>query len=977
MARRLVLLASIYLLLLPALALAQRTGAISGKVVGTDNLAIPGVTIEARASVLPTPRVTTAGSVGEYQLPALPPGDYTLTFVLSGMSTVTRQVRVQLGLETTVNATMAVGGVTETVEVKGQFTPAIEKDSTAIKSGVSSDTIQALPVGQEYRDLLKLVPGVAVTQDGTRGQNAGGSGQDNVYKFDGVNVTLPLFGTLSAEPASYDVAEVTTVKGGAKAVDFNRSAGFTVDTISKSGTNRFAGQVSYQYQGANMASAVQNGSASKYNQTLNWFNAGAGGPVLPGKLFFYGSYYRPERSRDNRSNLYGELPDYNSTRNEGYGKLTYSPTSQILVNGSYRYSHTLSKSDLFGQAAAPTTGTGGESSQRVFTVDGSWVVNSKSFLSFKFNHFENPTAGVPDYTSSADVNTAIGTKLDINSLDKMGQLTVPSPLTGQDGANAFFQPYIDKYGYSLNGVKTGGGVVGYGTLFDNDDFFRTSWQVAYNVNYGSKVIHDLHFGYQQYTDSEDLLRSSNGWGAISITGGRTGTGFAPPQGGPQSYFIAAFQQQTTGAVPPIHSEYKSQSVELNDTIRYQNWSFNVGLLVSHDTLYGQGLKDGQQTASGYVQSIGTKYKMYDIPATKMLQPRLGATWAYNGNDTVYASYAKYNPAASSLPRAASWARNLAVTINAFFDQNGVLYAVAPNASSTGKLFVPNMTPRTTQELLFGTSRQINPKLTARAYGRYRYSNHFWEDTNNNSRQVYGMPAGWAPADLYIYNLADQCVGLGCSASSYVIADLDQAFTKYYEATLEAEYRTRKVYVRGSYTWSKYYGNFDQDNTSSTDNDANRFIASSNIGDGAGRQLWNLKEGRLHGDRPNALKLYGYYSLNWNATVGGFFSAQSGIPWESTSVQPYVQYTSSTSATNRYAEQAGSRRTAAWYTTDLNYVQNIPLKGRYRLQAIVDLYNVFNTQTGYNPVSNLQSTLYGQMQSFLNPRRVQISAKFQF
>jgi hypothetical protein len=211
----------------------------------------------------------------------------------------------------------------------------------------------------------------------------------------------------------------------------------------------------------------------------------------------------------------------------------------------------------------------------------------------------------------------------------------------------------------------------------------------------------------------------------------------------------------------------------------------------------------------------------------------------------------------------------------------------------------------------------------------------------------------------------------------VIADLDRAFTKYYEVTAEAEYRTRKVYLRGSYTWSKYYGNFDQDNTSSTDNDANRFIGSSNIGDGAGRQLWNLKEGRLHGDRPNALKLYGYYSLNWNATVGGFFSAQSGIPWEATSVQPYVQYTSSTNATNRYAEQAGTRRTEAWYTTDLNYVQNIPLKGRYRLQAIVDVYNVFNSQTGYNFVSNLQSTLYNTPASYLSPRRVQISAKFQF
>jgi hypothetical protein len=965
-------------LVIPGLAAAQQTGVVTGKVVGTDSLPIPGVTVEARSSVLPTPRVTTTGTVGDFRLPALPPGDYTLTFELSGMATVTRDARVQLNLDTTVNVTMAVGGVTETVEVKGQFTPAIEKDSTAIKSGVSSDTIQALPVGQEYRDLLKLIPGVSVTQDATRGQNAGGSGQDNVYKFDGVNVTLPLFGTLSAEPASYDIAEVTTIKGGAKAIDFVRAAGFSVDTISKSGTSRYSGQLSFQYQSAGMASAVQSGSASKYNRTLSWLNAGLGGPVIKNKLYFYGSYYRPEQQRDNRSNLYGELPDYNSTRNEGFGKLTFTPVSQILLNASYRYSHRIDKSDLFGQASAPTTGTGYESKQRILTADGSWVLNSRSFASFKFTHFENPNVGRPDYTANTNVNTAIGTQLDLNNLDKIGLLTVPSPLSGQDGANAFFQPFIDRYGYTSNGVRTGGGTVGYGTLFDNDDFFRTSYQIAYNLNLGSTVTHDLHVGYQYYTDSEDLLRSSNGWGSITITGGRTGAGFAPPQGGPQSYFMAAFQQQSTGAIPAIHSEYKSQSLEFNDTIKYRNLSFNVGLLASNDKLYGQGLKEGQQTTSGYALSPGTKYQMYEIPFKKMLQPRVGATWAYNGSDTIYASWAVYTPAASSLPRAASWARNLAVTINAFFDQNGVLYAVAPNASSTGKLFQPNMTPRTTQEVLVGTSRQLGQGFTARLYGRYRYSNHFWEDTNNNARLIYGMPQGWGPAELYIPNLADQCVGLGCSASSYVIADLDKAYTKYYEATLESEYRNRKVYVRGSYTFSKYYGNFDQDNsTAGTANDGNIFIGSSNIGDGAGRQLWNMKEGRLHGDRPHSLKLYGYYSFPWNSTFGTFFTAQSGQVWEATSVQPYVQYTSSTSATNRYAEQAGSRRTKPWYLVDLNYVQNIPLKGHYRFQAIVDVYNVFNKQTGYNYVSNLQSTLFNTPQSFLSPRRVQVSAKFQF
>jgi hypothetical protein len=978
MRRRSLSAALLCVLLLPGLAAAQQTGVISGKVVGTDNLPIPGVTIEARATVLPTPRVTTTGSVGDYRMPALPPGDYTVTFELSGMATVTRQVRVQLDLDTTVNATMAIGGLTETVEVHGQFTPAIEKDSTAIKSGVSSDTIQALPVGQEYRDLLKLVPGVSVTQDSTRGQNAGGSGQDNVYKFDGVNVTLPLFGTLSAEPASYDIAEVTTLKGGAKAVDFVRAAGFSVDTISKSGTSRFSGQASFQIQSAKMAAAVQNGSASKYNQNLNWTTVSLGGPLLKNKLYFYGSYYRPERSRDNRSNLYGELPEYNSTRNEGFGKLTFTPISQVLLNTSYRYSHRLDKSDLFGQASAATTGTGYESRQRILTADGSWVINSRSFASFKFTNFENPNVGRPDYTANTNVNTAIGTRLDLANLDKIGLLTVPSPLTGQDAANAFFQTYIDRYGYTSNGVRTGGGLVGYGTLFDNDDFYRRSWQIAYNLNLGSTISHDIHLGYQYSKDSEDLLRSSNGWGSISVTGGRTGAGFAPPGGGAQSYFMAAFQQQTTGAVPPITSTFKSQSLEFNDTIRYKNWSANLGLLASNDKLLGQGLKDGQQTTSGYALSTGTVYKMYDIPFKKMLQPRLGVTWAYNGKDTIYASYATYNPAASSLPRAASWARNLAVTINAFFDENGVLYAVAPNASSTGKLFQPDMTPRTTQEVMLGTSRQINGNLTARAYGRYRYSNHFWEDTNNNARLIYGMPSGWGPAELYIPNLADQCVGLGCSASSYVIADLDKAYTKYYEGTIESEYRTRRVYLRGSYTYSKYYGNFDQDNsTAGTANDGNIFIGSSNIGDGAGRQLWNMKEGRLHGDRPHSLKLYGYYSLPWNATVGSFFTAQSGQVWESTSVQPYVQYTSSTSATNRYAEQAGSRRTDPWYLVDLNYVQNVPLKGHYRLQAIVDVYNVLNSQTGYNYVSNLQSTLFNTPQSFLSPRRVQVSAKFQF
>ena len=181
--------------------------------------------------------------------------------------------------------------------------------------------------------------------------------------------------------------------------------------------------------------------------------------------------------------------------------------------------------------------------------------------------------------------------------------------------------------------------------------------------------------------------------------------------------------------------------------------------MSNDTLYGQGLREDSSTLSGYVGSPGTKYKIYEIPFSKMMQPRLGATWAYDGRNTVFVSYAKYNPAASSLPRAASWDRNAATTINVYFDANGNLFGTDNVASSSGKLFVPDMTPRTIKEFLYGTARQFGDRWTGRLYGRYRSGSHFWEDTNNTARQAFNPPPG-IPRDLYIPDLAAKLAQIG-------------------------------------------------------------------------------------------------------------------------------------------------------------------------------------------------------------------------
>lgn len=972
-------------------ALAQQTGSIQGKVTDTGGGVLPGVTVEARAEVLPGPRVTNTGSDGSYQLPQLPPGDYTVSFTLSGMQSSTKKVRVQLGEIVVADAGMGVGGVSQSVTVTAEIS-LIDKASAAIVSGIPSEQISKLPVGQEYRDLIKLIPGVQYTQDSVRGPSSGSSGQDNVYKFDGVNVTLPLFGTLSAEPASHDIAQVTVIKGGAKAIDFNRAGGFAIDSVSKSGTSRYSGLVSYQFQTDKMAAKLNNGSLSRFQQNRSWLDLNVGGPLLKERIFFYGSYYRPEVNRDNRANVYGELPRYESRRNEGFGKLTLTPTHSTLVNVSYRDSKREDTSALFGAFTAPTAGTGNESRQKIGTADASWILNAASFLNFKYTHFTLLTAGVPDGRAAATVSTAIGARLDLANLDQQGLLSLPNFVAGNDAFNSFLTPFVNKYGFLSNGVRTGGSTVGFGSQFDRDDFFRDAGQVGYNLSVASwGMRHNLHAGYMRSIDSEDLTRSSNGFGAISIPGGRTSF-----QGTP-IFFLAAFQQQglQNSPVPTIHSEFRSQSIELNDTISWKNWTYNIGLLASNDTLYGQGLNDSSGALSGYVLATGTttdarQYKMYEVGWKKLLQPRVSATYAYNGRDTVFASFAKFNPMASSLPRAASWDRNLATTIQAYFDASGTLFALDPLASSSGKLFVPNLTPPTHNEFLVGTAREITRSLTARVYFRYNRGDHYWEDTNNNARVDFNPPAtlpgtdAGIPRAAYIPDLTarraqiGQSGGLATSGSTYVIAELDGAFTRFKELTLETEYRGAKGFLRGSYTRSKYFGNFDQDNsTVTTSNDANIFIGSSNIADGPGRQLWDFRLGTLRGDRPHAFKVYGAYFLPWNASVGAYAIAQSGQPWEKWDFSLYSAFTTSTNETIKYAEAAGSRRAPSHHQLDINYTQNVTLRKRTTAQVVVDVFNLYDNQTGYNIEPRVHAAGFSRPQSFFDPRRVQVAFRLQF
>jgi hypothetical protein len=963
----------------------QQLGGIKGKLtfsLGHDHQdhVAAGISITAISNVMPKTRTAISKADGSFALPLLIPGRYQLRFKLANGAEQAIYTEVFLDQTSMVNFSLAANDTTNTETIAVIGSSIVRQGNSSLTNSINDTVVKAVPVGQGYRDLMKLIPGVQYSENVVQGPSAGGSGSDNKYGFDGADISLPMFGNLSSEPSVHDIQSVSMDRGGAKAIGFNRSGGFTINSTSKSGTNEFHANIEYKLQNKSFVADQRGGK--QYELNKSWLTTSISGPIIEDGLFFYGSYYNPQADKFNSRTAYGEVKDFDSDRNEYFAKFTGAPTDNLLFNLSARSSKRSESGVAVGEFSADSTSLGGELEQDIKTFDASWLINDDSSLSFGFTTFELNSQSLPA-TLFTKVTPTVNGNLDLTALDQQGAFWVPEPkqqpMTEADIAfNLGAQPLIDRYGYSNDaGIATGGGTVGGNSTLSNHNFKRDSFQISFKHEFAvGNSYHYLHLGYKKTESSEQLSRMSNGWGAISYVGGIESANDGTPIFYRTKTEQMSFQDDVGNAVPAIHSSVKNQDIEINDTIEQGDFTYNVGLLLSKDNLYGQGLREKDGTLSGFELAPGNPYKMYTTHFKDLLQPRLGLTWHYNANDTVFANFAVYNPSASSLARAASWARNMRKTINVDFDQNGQMIQATPAPGSSGKFFADNLTPRRIDEFTIGTGKLMSQSLYLRAHVRYREGSHFWEDMPNGARNSgdYG-PNGGVPDNLaelgdYIPNLADIRNEIG--GSSYVIAEVDSGYTKYWEANFEAQWQGKQTYLNFSYVWSRYHGNFDQDNTSSV-NDANTFIGSSNYGDGKGRYVWDYKNGTLRGDRPHIVKAYGYYTTGWQGNIGAYFIFQSGQPWEKWDGSIYGY----SNSTNRYAEPAGSRRSASHWQIDLSYSQSFTFLEQYTMALRADLFNLLNRQTGYNHNPYANTSTFGEARSFYNPQRLQLSVNLGF
>ena len=101
---------------------------------------------------------------GQYRIVDLRPGTYTVTFTLTGFSTV-RQEGIELtgSFTATVNAEMRVGTVEETITVTGE-SPIVDVQTARSSASSTSEVLDAIPAGRSYLNVVVLVPGVTATQ---------------------------------------------------------------------------------------------------------------------------------------------------------------------------------------------------------------------------------------------------------------------------------------------------------------------------------------------------------------------------------------------------------------------------------------------------------------------------------------------------------------------------------------------------------------------------------------------------------------------------------------------------------------------------------------------------------------------------------------------------------------------------------------------------------------------------------------------
>ena len=289
----------------------ETTGSIIGVVTSQDGVPLPGVALVVNDPERGFERTAESSPSGSYKFVALAPGRYELQATLDGFQAYRREVDVALGRTVTSNFAMALGAVTDFIEVTSE---APQVDVTSTVSGLSVKPGQlhgSVPITRDVTQIAMLAPGSMggdsafndASAGSTPGQQlvalGGASVAENSYQVNGLNITNFRTG-LGSTYIPFDFVEEVQIKTGGYEAEYGRATGGVVNMVTKSGTNAFHGSLSAYLRPESLQEQEPN-TYLRYNQDETTeeqeINASVGGPIVKDHLFFFAflRYWQSDR----------------------------------------------------------------------------------------------------------------------------------------------------------------------------------------------------------------------------------------------------------------------------------------------------------------------------------------------------------------------------------------------------------------------------------------------------------------------------------------------------------------------------------------------------------------------------------------------------------------------------------------------------------------------------------------------------------